>query len=191
MRCRRSAGTLVAAALVANLLSGCAAGRYRQVDCSGSEQSVIVLIAQAVPSATLIPCLGPLPVGWSYAGSDVGSGLARFWLDSDRAGPHAVEVRLTESCDVSRATRISASADRGKATVYRSSGSANETLFYVFDGGCVTRVFSSSTGAPASLARPVDLSLRLAPRSHYVESIRRDIGLTLCGAGSARCSGES
>ncbi len=94
-----AAGTVV--------VSGCATSQYRQVACSGmSRQSIFLLEAQAVPSATLIPCALPLPGGWSYGGSEVRSGLARFWLDSDRAGAHAAEVRLTQACDVAGATPL-------------------------------------------------------------------------------------
>ena len=93
----------IAVAVVASgmVVSGCAASHYQQVSCSGrSRQSIFLLEAQAVPSATLIPCILPLPGGWSYGGSQVRSGLAQFWLDSDRAGTHAAEVRLTRACDL-------------------------------------------------------------------------------------------
>jgi hypothetical protein len=99
----------IAVAVVASgmVVSGCAASHYQQVACSGrSRQSIFLLEAQAVPSATLIPCILPLPGGWSYGGSQVRSGLARFWLDSDRAGSHAAELRLTKACDLAGATEF-------------------------------------------------------------------------------------
>jgi hypothetical protein len=92
--CRRLA---VAAAVVAGtvVMSGCAASPYQRVSCtSHSRQSIFVLEAQAVPSATLMPCTNPLPGGWSVGGFEVRSGLARFWLDSDRAGARAAEIRV-------------------------------------------------------------------------------------------------
>src|SRR5205085_5000995 len=52
----------------------------------------MILSAQAVPSAALVPCVAALPSGWQAAGADIISGRARFWLDSDQAGPHAVTV---------------------------------------------------------------------------------------------------
>ena len=70
----------IAVAVLAGTMvgSGCAASHYQQVSCSGrSRQSIFLLEAQAVPSATLIPCVLPLPGGWSYGGSQVRSGLAR------------------------------------------------------------------------------------------------------------------
>ena len=97
---------LIAPAVAAVVMSGCGSRHYNQVSCTASHQSIFVLEAQAVPSATLIPCTLPLPGGWSYGGSEVRSGLARFWLDSDRAGAHAAEVRLTRTCDVAGATQL-------------------------------------------------------------------------------------
>ena len=51
----------------------------------------MILSAQAVPSAALLPCIAALPSGWSIGGADIASGKASFWLDSDRAGPRAVD----------------------------------------------------------------------------------------------------
>ena len=47
----------------------------------------MILSAQAVPSAALLPCIAALPAGWSIGGTDIASGQASFSLDSDRAGP--------------------------------------------------------------------------------------------------------
>ena len=45
----------------------------------------MILAAQAVPSAALVPCVAALPPGWRVGGTDIASGHAMFWLDSDRA----------------------------------------------------------------------------------------------------------
>ena len=42
----------------------------------------VILSAQAVPSAALLPCIAALPYGWHPDGADIASGHARFWLDS-------------------------------------------------------------------------------------------------------------
>ena len=47
----------------------------------------MILSAQAVPSAALLPCIAALPSGWTIGGADIASGKTSFWLDSDRAGP--------------------------------------------------------------------------------------------------------
>ena len=66
----------------------------------------MILSAQAVPSAALLPCIAALPAGWSVGGTDIASGRASFGLDSDRAGPRAVTVTLTATCDISGARQI-------------------------------------------------------------------------------------
>ena len=66
----------------------------------------MILAAQAVPSAALVPCVAALPPGWRVGGTDIASGHASFWLDSDRAGVRAVTVTLSATCDVSGARQI-------------------------------------------------------------------------------------
>src|SRR6266704_3542705 len=66
----------------------------------------MILTAQAVPSADLLPCVAALPSGWQVGGADIASGTARLWLDSDGAGPRAVTVTLTAACDTTGARQI-------------------------------------------------------------------------------------
>ena len=66
----------------------------------------MILSAQAVPSAAMLPCIAALPSGWSTGVADIASGHTRFWLDSDRAGPHAITITLTAACDTSGAHQI-------------------------------------------------------------------------------------
>ena len=181
---------MVACALV---LGGCAASHYQQVSCSAmSRQSIFLLEAQAVPSATLIPCVLPLPGGWSYGGSQVRSGLARFWLDSDRAGTHAAEVRLTRACDLAGATEIPLRSPpaglRGyeQPTVRRPPASVR---YFVFPGGCVTERLAFTRQSAPALYDQADQFLGFTPRTVYVDGVRDDEGLTLCGAQAPPCPG--
>ena len=57
------------------------------------------LQAQAVPSASLVPCVRSLPAGWTLANVAVNNGRSVLTLDHDRAGNAAMVVRLTASCD--------------------------------------------------------------------------------------------
>ena len=66
----------------------------------------MILSAQAVPSAAMLPCITALPPGWSIAGADITSGNSTIWLNSDRAGPAAITVTLTAACDTSGARQI-------------------------------------------------------------------------------------
>jgi hypothetical protein len=96
---------LVVVALVAFLVVGnwagrpvkrpprraCRASSYPQMLCGDdSRQNILHLVAQAVPSATLIPCIKRLHPGWSHGGSEVTSGFVHFWLNSNRVDVDAV-----------------------------------------------------------------------------------------------------
>jgi hypothetical protein len=159
--------------------------------CKSSERSIFLLEAQAVPSSTFIPCFLPLPAGWSYGGSEVRSGLVQLWLDSDRAGTHAAEVTLTRTCDVSRAqaTRLA----NGPAGMRRydepTQHPPSSTTYFVFRGGCVTYRFAFTKQSSPALFREADRALGFTPRSVYVNGVRDDAGLTLCGAEAPPCPG--
>src|SRR5215216_5992461 len=72
-------------------------------DLSCTDLEPLWLQAQAVPSASLVPCVRFLPVGWSVAEVAVNNGRSLLTLDHDRAGAAALVVRLTASCDPSGA----------------------------------------------------------------------------------------
>ena len=185
----------IAVAVLAGTMvgSGCAASHYQQVSCSGrSRQSIFLLEAQAVPSATLIPCVLPLPGGWSYGGSQVRSGLARFWLGSDRAGTHAAEVRLTRACDLAGTTEVSLRSPPAGLRGYEQPAARQppSTLrYFVFPGGCVTERLSFTRHSAPTLFDQADQFLGFTPRSVYVQGVHDDEGLTLCGAQAPPCPG--
>ncbi len=139
-----------AAALAAALLAGCAAPASLGSDelaCRagdrGEPASGVVLMAQAVPSASWLPCLDAVPLGWRLAGVEIRNGSGEFWLDSDRDGVRAIEARLTESCDTRDATEIPSDREglRRLERVTQVHPQYVGTRFYVFDGGCLAMVF--------------------------------------------------
>jgi hypothetical protein len=126
------------------------------------------------------PCQG----GWSYGGAQVRSGLARFWVNSDRAGTHAAEVRLTPTCDLAGATQLPLA--RGGAPVRRYQAPTAwqppaTVRYYVLPGGCVRYRFSFSQQTALVLFEEADQFLGFTPRLVYVDGIRGMEGLTLCG----------
>ena len=149
-----------------------------------------ILAAQAVPSAALLPCVAALPSGWRVGGSDIGSGRARFWLDSDQAGPRAATITLTAACDTSGARQILSDRpgmrrfERPLSLVPRFSG----VRFYTFPGGCVTYQFEFPPGVSPVLAGAVDTAVAFVPRSSLVRYVQQTEGLALCGRG-APCPG--
>ena len=61
--------------------------------------------------------------------------------------------------------------------------------YYLFTGGCVTyRLAFSRQSAPA-LFDQADQFLGFTTRARYVNDVRKNQGLTLCGAGAPPCSG--
>jgi tRNA A-37 threonylcarbamoyl transferase component Bud32/membrane-associated phospholipid phosphatase len=150
----------------------------------------MILSAQAVPSAAMLPCIAALPSGWSIGGADIASGHTRFWLDSDRAGPRAITVTLTATCDTSGTHQIPSDQpgmrrfEHVTSLVPRFSG----LRVYTFPGGCATYRFSFAPGASPIMADAAGSALSFQPRSALVDFIQRTEGLTLCGRGAA-CPG--
>jgi hypothetical protein len=127
-----------------------------------------------------------LPAGWSYAGADIRSGWARFWLDSDRGGLHAVEVELTPTCDTSAAVEVRPAPDEAGARVYAepmlSSPRSGRTGTW-----CSRRMhdvpYRFVRDAPSTLSLEAEEALGFFPRAALVRDVEKRFGVTLCGAG--------
>jgi hypothetical protein len=177
-------------------VSGCAGHQHQQPACSG-DSPIFILSAQAVPSATLLPCTLPLPGGWSHGGTRVRAGRVRFWLDSDRAGTRAAELTLTATCDLAGATLLPPSADeaglrryglrRYEGPLARHPGAT--VRYFRFTGGCVTYRLAFTRQTAPALFDQANQMLAFTPRSVYVTGVRRDDRLPLCGAEAPPCPG--
>jgi tRNA A-37 threonylcarbamoyl transferase component Bud32/membrane-associated phospholipid phosphatase len=140
----------------------------------------MILIAQSVPTAAVLPCVDALPVGWTFDAMDVVDGRTRLFLDSDRAGFHAVDVTLTESCDVAGATEVPTDepgTKRYERIALRQDRYAG-SRHYVFDGGCVTYAFDFRGSGRTVLADEASLALSFLPRSAVDAEVAR-LGLTI------------
>jgi hypothetical protein len=150
----------------------------------------MILSAQAVPSAALLPCIAALPAGWSIDGADIASGKASFGLDSDRAGVRSATITLAAACDTAGARQIPSDQpgtrrfERPLSLVPQFSGER----FYTFPGGCVTYQFRFAPGASPVLAGTASSAVAFVPRSRLVGYVRQTEGLPLCGRGAA-CPG--
>jgi tRNA A-37 threonylcarbamoyl transferase component Bud32/membrane-associated phospholipid phosphatase len=98
------------------------------------------LLAQSVPSASLVPCLRPLPVGWMMGTVTVNDGRSVIPLNHDRAGPGVLVIRLTATCDTRGATEVSSDQPqvRRYQRIDRQTPRFEATRFDRFQGGCVT-----------------------------------------------------
>ncbi len=127
---------------------------------------VLLLEAQSVPTAEMIPCVGALPVGWSFQGLEVSNRGTTFYLDSDRAGSQAVRVDLRRHCDVSRASEIPTDTP-GTRQFFEAIDTLGERYagvnYFLFEGGCVTYRFDFRGTGRTELAREVALALDFFP----------------------------
>jgi hypothetical protein len=176
---------IAAAVAVAVLLGGCSLlsprefGQLHSPACEYKGDAgtpVVVLEAQAVPSATMLPCVKLLPTGWTLASGSLTlhNGEARFGLTSDRAGTQAVTVVLQPSCDVTGAIRVP--SDEPGTRRYQTVGTVETTRFtglqiYVFDGGCVTYRYDLTGEGKATPISEVTQALGFVPRAAVAKGI--------------------
>src|SRR6201995_2464722 len=154
-------------------------------DC-GTGPSMI-LAAQAVPSAAVLPCLAALPSGWQLDGVDIASGKASFWLGSGPARARSATIPLAAACDTTGARQIP-SDQPGTRRFERPLSLAPQysaLRSYTFPGGCATYQFSFAPGTSPVLAVTADGALSFVPRPVLVDWVRRTEGQTLCGRGAA------
>ena len=150
----------------------------------------MILSAQAVPTAAILPCIAALPSGWTAGGADIASGHASFWLNSDQAGPRAATITLAAACDTSDARQIP-SDQPGTRRFERPLSLVpqfTDLRYYSFPGGCVRYEFRFAAGASPVLAGAADTAVAFVPRSRLVGYVRHTEGLALCGRG-APCTG--
>jgi membrane-associated phospholipid phosphatase/tRNA A-37 threonylcarbamoyl transferase component Bud32 len=109
------------------------------VSCTDLEPMWVM--AQSVPSASLVPCVRSRPVGWKVAEVDVNNGRSLIILNHDRAGKRALEVRLLAACDPSGAVEgpsPTAGVRHFQRTEASAGGEFTATWYDQFPGGCVT-----------------------------------------------------
>jgi hypothetical protein len=99
------------------------------------------LLAQSVPSASLVPCVQLLPAGWTVAEVAVNNGRSLITLHHDRTGTQAMVVKLTASCDLTGATEVTSEQPGARRYVLmdRTASGFSATRAHVFPGGCVTQ----------------------------------------------------
>jgi len=185
---RRGTAATVLLAAAAAALTGCSSDGPNsaittQPLCeTGHDRSAsnsVVLMAQSVPSATWVPCIrAALPLGWDFHHLEASNGMARFWLDSDRDGMRAVEVRLTESCDIHGTTEIPSDREgmRRLERVGAMTPSYAGERYYLFDGGCLTVVFALHGDSPGEGLALASQVVGVVSRADLREQVRAESG---------------
>jgi hypothetical protein len=130
--------------------------------------TLVVLMAQAVPTASQLPCIELLPAGWSVSDIFVRNGRVRFSLDSDRVGTRAVQVVLERFCTLGNVTRVP--SDHPGTRRYQEVISIEPgrryrgAVYYLFPGGCVTYRLDFRSDEQARPLSEVSLALGFVPR---------------------------
>jgi hypothetical protein len=92
-------------------------------DIGCDDQEALWLMAQAVPSSPVVPCLELAPAGWSLNTVMAGSGFASIVFDNMQTHQkEAVTVELTPACNLAGMTEVSSEQPGA-----RRSGLAGET----------------------------------------------------------------
>lgn len=136
-----------------------------------------VLMAQSVPTSTMIPCTVLLPVGWKVSTVYAHSGGSYFNLSSDRAGAHVLVVRLLPSCHIQGTAEVPTDepGTRRYERVLSIAPAFRMVRYYTYAGGCTTYTFNMRDGvrvppSEASLAvgfvRREDVAARVREDSH-------------------------
>lgn len=168
---KRAVGALAAVALLAG---ACTAPIRNQAAPRCTKTDTLVLMAQSVPSAELLPCINAVPAGWAFGEMDIGTGDANFTLDSDEAGVEAVKVTLTARCDTVGSTEVASDEPPARQFERIESlvGQFRAVRAYVFEGGCVTYRFRFGDEGSA-LVNDVSLALAFTTRAHVADEVRR------------------
>jgi tRNA A-37 threonylcarbamoyl transferase component Bud32/membrane-associated phospholipid phosphatase len=162
------------------------------IPACGTGRSMI-LMAQAVPSATRLPCVDSVPIGWQFINGSFRTGRASFWFGLENSGTRFLTVTLSPSCDVSRSEAVpSQFAGVKRYELAISVRPRLETIrSYVFRGGCVSYALSApASGAADQTANDLissgDAALTLMSRTKLAGYVAREYHLLLCGA-AVRC----
>jgi hypothetical protein len=162
----------VAPSSFASELVACTAGK------EATPANGVLLMAQSVPTSTWVPCLEGLPVGWQVSELAARNGSATFWLHSDRHGEKAVEVQLTEACSTEGASEIPSDREgmRRLEQVTEVSPRYVGRRFYVFDGGCITVLFTITGEDRSEPLGVVTQGLGAVPREELRDLVRERSG---------------
>lgn len=160
---RRSGIAAITAAVALSALGAC--GDETPVGAPDCEDAVL-LVAQSVPRAELVPCWGELPGGWTVNEVHIGNTGTIVELDSDRAGSEAAVFAYQPACDVTRHGRLP--SERDDVAVHEAiralAGGLDADRFFVFEGGCVRATFAFEDFDDISHAESLVASLELVER---------------------------
>jgi hypothetical protein len=136
------------------------------------------LQAQAVPSASLVPCVRDLPAGWSLGGVAVNDGRTVISLHHDRTGGEAMEARLTAGCDIAGVAEQPSVQPgvRRYQLVTRQGPVFQAVRFDVFPGGCVISRIRAAPDSRAEVMATAPGILGFTSREQLSQALERRSG---------------
>jgi hypothetical protein len=132
------------------------------------------LEAQAVPSATHVPCLATMPPGWDPPALRANSGRATITLDHDRAGAGVVVITLTRACATTGAEVVATPAEgvtRAERLDQLDGRRFAATWFDTFEGGCITYRLASRDDPEGRFATELPSMIGLASRASLDQAL--------------------
>jgi hypothetical protein len=144
----------------------------RTLRCAPHEP--LLLMAQSVPTASLVPCVEILPPGWTLGDVVVTNGRSRFTLTSDRGG--VLVVDLAASCDLAGTTELTSERPetRRYLRIDRNAAGVTMTRAYTFRGGCITQRLAAPEASRQQLAGESSYALGFTTRDALATALRRD-----------------
>jgi membrane-associated phospholipid phosphatase/tRNA A-37 threonylcarbamoyl transferase component Bud32 len=145
-----------------------------------SSNRTMILMAQAVPSATRLPCIRLLPLGWSLSGATIVRDRATFELlvIGGSGGHGSVQLQLGNA-------PTSAAVQVTLTPACPPTGDEPSVRVLEVEGGCIVYRSSLPAGVEPVPSFDPDGGLSFVPRSQLVAFVDRDEDLILCGAGAA------
>ena len=189
----RSCGRLPFLGLLLVMLTACTVSPENDAvpgcDLEAGPSPALVLAAQSVPTAELVPCVNHLQPGWTFQELDTHMGRTRFWLDSDRTGAAFLVVTLEAACDIGDAQEVPGGRDSRLPLASDHEGTRRfvdimqvlpqedpagvgqyrGAWYFRFEGGCVTYRFAAEGQSLETLPEDVAQALGFFPR----EELRR------------------
>ena len=142
----------------------------------------LVLEAQSVPSASLLPCLNEIPPNWTVTEFRIRDGETAIALTSHSETGGLARAVLTEDCNTSDAIEEFSGIEGTRLFVDIETpvdDSLIGTDYYMFAGGCVTYSFElHGEGKGAAFAQARN-ALGFTPRSAIVEGLERETDFKL------------
>jgi hypothetical protein len=177
---------MLVAVLVLTMLGACTSSVVQGATprCpAGTEVSdELVLEAQSVPSAHLLPCLNEIPPNWTVTEFRIRDGETAIALTSHSEAGGLARAVLTEDCDTSDATEEFSGIDGARLFVDFAAPVDDALIgahYYRFAGGCVTYSFELRGEGKGALYAQATNALDFTPRSSIVEGLERETDFKL------------